>query len=473
MLPVYQQLYGTIYYVSNNGNDDNNGQSPSSAWKTIDKLNSLLYEFNPGDVILFERGDLFRGNLEPAPGNSGNWIKYSSYGSGGKPILSGSIQLNSSADWISHNSHIWRTSFDSDSDLGALFMNGDNSAIGERKWAISDLSGNGDFYFDPSGNDKKLYLYCNSGSPEQCYSDIEASVKREIVNLDSRSYILFEGLHLTGGAAHGFGGSDTSHIIIRNCDFSYIGGGFLHMDGLHPVRYGNGIEFWGNGDHNLVDGNRFWEIYDTAVTNQNHTMTSRQEYIYYINNIIWNCGLASFELWNRPSSSILQHIYFLNNTSVNPGFGWGGAEHRPDKNSFHIASYYNEAEGSDLVIKNNIFYSSELPPGSDHHLFFYDENVNGGYNKYIIDNNLWQMPNPLWMIAPSSGYSDFSQWQNTNNQSSNGFVGDPLFVDFNNNDFSLSSFSPAIDRGVECLRQSDFNGNMTLGIPDMGAIEFQ
>ena len=52
---------GTKYYVSNNGDDKNDGKSPETAWATLDKVND--YIFNEGDLVLFERGSMWRGYL--------------------------------------------------------------------------------------------------------------------------------------------------------------------------------------------------------------------------------------------------------------------------------------------------------------------------------------------------------------------------------------------------------------------------
>ena len=52
----------TYYVDATNGNDYNNGLSPSTAWKTIAKVNAP--SFNPSDFILFKRGEISR-NLHP------------------------------------------------------------------------------------------------------------------------------------------------------------------------------------------------------------------------------------------------------------------------------------------------------------------------------------------------------------------------------------------------------------------------
>ena len=46
---------------SRNGNDRNNGQTPATAWKTLDKINSVTLK--PGDKIFLARGSVFEGSL--------------------------------------------------------------------------------------------------------------------------------------------------------------------------------------------------------------------------------------------------------------------------------------------------------------------------------------------------------------------------------------------------------------------------
>ncbi len=76
------------YYVSTSGNDSNSGTSESSPWKTISKVNSST--FQPGDNILFKRGETWREALAvPSNGSAGNPITFGAYGSREKPIING------------------------------------------------------------------------------------------------------------------------------------------------------------------------------------------------------------------------------------------------------------------------------------------------------------------------------------------------------------------------------------------------
>jgi hypothetical protein len=78
----------TTYYVSANGSDSNNGTSPSTAIKTLDRASGL--QLNPGDQVLLERGDTFSGKLAVwKSGTAGSPITIGAYGSAGNPIVTG------------------------------------------------------------------------------------------------------------------------------------------------------------------------------------------------------------------------------------------------------------------------------------------------------------------------------------------------------------------------------------------------
>ncbi|HZK71858.1 MAG TPA: right-handed parallel beta-helix repeat-containing protein, partial [Clostridia bacterium] len=82
-----------FYYIANNGNDANSGTSTSSAWKTISKVNNSI--FQPGDYILFKRGEVWREQLVvPSSGIQGNPIVFEDYGTGEKPRITTAVPLS-------------------------------------------------------------------------------------------------------------------------------------------------------------------------------------------------------------------------------------------------------------------------------------------------------------------------------------------------------------------------------------------
>lgn len=92
---------GTIYYIdSDGGNDGNAGTSPGTAWATLEKVNST--EFQPGDKILFQKGDVWTGQLSPkGSGTKENPIMIGDYGeSESRPLIQGNNWCNDAGDDI-------------------------------------------------------------------------------------------------------------------------------------------------------------------------------------------------------------------------------------------------------------------------------------------------------------------------------------------------------------------------------------
>ncbi len=83
----------STYYLSSSFGDDNfSGIYPDSAWKTLEKLNSIT--LFPGDSVLLKSNDVFYGTIILS--NSGNFslpIYFGKFGSGSLPIVTGGKKL--------------------------------------------------------------------------------------------------------------------------------------------------------------------------------------------------------------------------------------------------------------------------------------------------------------------------------------------------------------------------------------------
>ena len=350
---------GTYYIDSGSGSDENDGLSPDTAWKSLDKLSYTVVA--PGSKILFYSGQVFRGNIIPSSGTVSKPVEYGIFGGTEKAVIQNSIELSSETDWNYKSSGIWKAADAFSVDIGNIIFNGNSCAV--RKWSRSELTKDLDYYYDSFWN----ILYLKSDiNPGTRFSSIEAAITEHIIDQTDTSYASFSDLHLRYGGAHGFGGGSTEGLNIRDCEFSYIGGGYLYTRDGEEVRYGNGIEFWGNASDNLVEDCYFHDIYDTGVTNQNHTSSAVQTNITYRNNIIENCALACFEFWSRPGTSQMRNITFEQNTCINPGSGWG--EQRPDIHGSHVSVFGNEAALNGITIRNNIFFGGNM-------IYFFDKNT--------------------------------------------------------------------------------------------------
>ena len=301
---------------------------------------------------------------------------------------------------------------------------------GWKKWSLDELEKPYDYYYD--GSSWQVFLY-STANPGTLHESVELAMKRHVVNQGDAHHVVYDGLAVKYGAAHGFGGGNTHHLVIRNCDLGYIGGGhqFTPPSG-RPVRYGNAIEFWGAAHDNLVEGCRIWEVYDAALTNQGRSPSSKQVNITYRNNVIWNSEY-SFEYWNHPETALTKNVRFVNNTCVNAGSGWAHAQ-RPDPNGSHLMFYSNTAVTSGIEVKYNVFanvtewgsrYSSgwKTLPDMDHNLWFSQEGV---------------MVN--WFGKTIAGFEDYCQ---TTGLDAHSRFADPKFVDAANGDYRLAPDSPA------------------------------
>ena len=79
---------GTAYYVSNHGNDRNNGRSPENAFATLEPFRKIELEY--GDAVFFERGSIWRAVELPWSIRGTQGITLSAYGEGAKPAFYGS-----------------------------------------------------------------------------------------------------------------------------------------------------------------------------------------------------------------------------------------------------------------------------------------------------------------------------------------------------------------------------------------------
>ena len=315
-------------------------------------------------------------------------------------------------------------------DVGNVIFDG-GQAVGVKKWKLEDLRQEWDYWY--SGDTWQVKLY-SKGNPAERHKSIELALRRHIVDQGNKNYVVYEGLALYGGAAHGFGGGDTHHIIIRDCDVAWIGGGHQGTTPQgRPVRFGNGIEFWGNAHDNLVEGCRLWEVYDAALTNQG-SADDAQINITYRDNVIWNCEY-SFEYWNRGPESTTQNIRFEHNTCVNAGWGWGHKQ-RPDPNGRHLMFYVNSARTTGVYVVGNIFCDA-----TDSCLRLENDWTAG----LTMDRNCWWQRTGVLMqfLRKPFTAAQFADFQKQSHLDAHSIVAEPGFLDVEGRDFRLSPSSPA------------------------------
>jgi hypothetical protein len=121
----------TNYYFSSLSGDDNRStleaQNPATPWKSIDKLNAISRDIQPGDSIFFKRGETFYGTITiRARGASGHAIYYGAYGTGANPVLTAFTTVTG---WTLSSNGIYAAPLDA-TNLQIITINGEAKAMG-------------------------------------------------------------------------------------------------------------------------------------------------------------------------------------------------------------------------------------------------------------------------------------------------------------------------------------------------------
>jgi len=402
-LPDSVTIAGTTYYVSTDGNDGNDGLSPDTSWKTLNKVSDA--ELMSGDGVLFRRGDLFRGGFTAKAG-----VTYAAYGEGEKPrFYSGAKDLAAPELWELYDAdhNIWKMR-DLILDCGTLVFN--HGEAHSRKLIPSfrdmkfvcrdDESRDFDMAFEmtldldifcsftaklteePSKGESfpipdvygdcrgELYLRCDRGNPGEVFDSIEALERMTCIRVKGDN-VTINNLCIKYVGAHGIGGGGKclKGLHVSGCELGWIGGVIQHYYGTDPnypqgrrgsvTRFGNGIEIYGGCDDYAVTDCYIYQVYDAGIT---HQVTTRgtvygMKNIRYLNNLIEYCVysieyfLEKLEIGNE---SLISDCLMEGNILRFSGYGWGQQRH----NFFtpaHIKGWSYDNTASDFRICNNIF----------------------------------------------------------------------------------------------------------------------
>ena len=307
-------------------------------------------------------------------------------------------------------------------------------------------------------SNQHLTLYSTT-NPASYYSDIKCALGKDAVRLWSgQDYVIIESLEFAYWGAHGISaGGGNSNIIIRDCNFKYIGGG--DFDG---GSYGNAVQFWASHSNVLIERNTFYQIYDAAITPQYSGSAAVN-----VNNFVARLNIIEKAYWSfeyfcsTSTASTINGIYFQNNTCVDAGNSWSNAQRPLDQNEgrhLQLWSYDTDVTLSNFYIRNNIFSKAtetairvgqSLAP-----------RITLDYNLYNVDVLAYD-----WYT-----YTTLAVWQAKYNKDAHSLSGNPLFV--SNSDFHLQSVSQAIAAGYNVGYTYDFDLENFLAPPSIGAYEY-
>jgi len=155
-LPAYGAT--TYYFSSSGGKDTNNGTSEATPLKSLDKINTQ--KLDNGTTLLFKRGDVFRGGVDINAKNAKiNGLSANAYGTGNKPIISGSIPITSWQPTTNPklSSKVWEATAPTTEAISHLFVNDELMTIArypnvnspaDKNWLNVDKSAGTDSFTD-------------------------------------------------------------------------------------------------------------------------------------------------------------------------------------------------------------------------------------------------------------------------------------------------------------------------------------
>lgn len=290
---------GTCYFVSAEGDDDNDGKSEQSPWASLEKVNTA--ELEPGDGVFFRRGDIWRGKALIAQ----NGVTYSAYGEGSKPGIYGSPENGASGDkWslLEGTDNIW-VFYKEIMDCGDIVLDGNMDIadkapvwwtgtryVKDETWDTQgDLMEKTDFdpaydmenlqYFNDidygdlgtqypiyvysyADREGKLYLRCDEGNPGEIYESIEFCCdpyNGSVVTLNFGQDSVLDNLAvLYGGHAIEANGGKA----VQSCEVGYMGAMTHTFYDTETIYSGDGINHTLNM---LVENNYVHHVFNGGI----------------------------------------------------------------------------------------------------------------------------------------------------------------------------------------------------------------
>ena len=406
---------GTAYYISNDGDDNNDGLSPETPWRTLWKLN---YEINwgedrvvkSGDIIYFRRGDTFRlndgdvNNVNTLIMPTTDGITFSAYGEGPKPIITASSENGSGAEkWElayedASGAKIWKYYRDL-MDTSTVVCN-DGEVLTNRvyewwngeeyisctcdEWLCEPNTGvdlldrllsleetlteDMTIVSRPvvSDDDKgPLYFRCDAGNPGAIYESIEFSEKEinGIVWLLVNDTVFDNISFRCNGNSYIKNGVDPNsdvikNTVIQNCEFAYGGCSVAFYDikdgGNFVAAQGDGI--YGVVENTVIRNNYFHDTLGTTSTFEppiGGAALQRSGYYRVLDNVMVNTGGIRLDSSFDPYS-YLDSVVIQGNQIWNTGSRDRGGYIYSEGGIFLFASHHGE-----IIIEDNVFYGTE------------------------------------------------------------------------------------------------------------------
>lgn len=211
------------YYVhSRSGQDGSDGTTEKTAWKSLERV--MRAPLQPGDRVLFARGEIWRGQLRPTKnGTPDKPITFGAYGDGPPPSIRGSRLLNDPLDWNQDKDSIWyATSIEHD----PIVLVHDNTP-GERVDEKGRLQAPWQYWYDMAR--KRIYVYADQ-NPARMASEVEIAVFEFVLGPQDAANLVFEDLDIRIAYSSLWCGWGAKNTVFKRCNFQFAAENHLQFN---------------------------------------------------------------------------------------------------------------------------------------------------------------------------------------------------------------------------------------------------
>ncbi len=523
------------YYLAPDGNDNNDGKTQKTAWRSISMINET--EFNPGDSILLKGEQIFYGNMvfdEDDLGTSKNPIFVGSYGKGKATVDAGKgtgIQVLNGQGFHFSNLTIKGAGLNQNEGSGLALLNnlrGDIKldfikvdsveAYGFGYWGIV-VNGNRnksgfrnlqiEYCLAHDNGDAGVYIYGEFDLYSKNYAHENVTIRNVVASNNPGR------VNSKKNTGSGIVMSDTKNGLIEKC-VAYSNGFLCTSNEGGPV----GIWVW--------DSNNIIVQYNKSYNNKTGgkldgggfdldggTSNSVLQYNYSQDNDGAGFFLAQFTYARKNDGNIVRYNVSINDGRKNNYQGvnvWGNVTNASIYNNTILISssqsskpygilihqntspgYNNSTNPENILVANNLFLSSGDVTSVG--VLIPKPKVK------FINNNYYSFSNSLRILWDDKLYNSLSEWRDSTLQEKDGLNNYGLSVDPNLIDSTFEAVvsfpysektmrSPGLEPGSQVINKgidvqkihnvrqpinTDINGT---SIPqesrfDMGASEFK
>jgi hypothetical protein len=507
LMVISSACWATTYYVdAAAGLDTNSGISPSTAWKSVAKVNAST--FQPGDQILFATGGIWRETLTaPSSGTAGNPIVFGQYGTGSKPVITGAdIISNFTAISAAYSKGLAtqpnNVTYTKNSARTRLTFHHVGSAVGFMEWDWS----NGTLYINVGENpangtmeasqrDTAIFIY---GKSYLVLQSLRAEMGNNYAsiftwnNSQATTGITIQDCEAWYGAHQGvFVGNanatyKTTAITVQRCLAAYNGWSGIDIGtGTNQVIVRNNV-----AHHNTADQTAIYHagihVWGNQVDLSNLTITGNESYSNYNNSgNLWGLGngfhidevapggtvLVAYNYAhdNHDNGILVEHSAGVQvNYNIFKGNGQYGVlifrsatgnkvyNNTAVQNNIGIGIVGNgsTAEMINNQVKNNISVGNT---GNQLAAVYGGENDGTMGSGNVYSNNCFGNEVTA-MINWGSGVfiSSYLAWETAYGKTTNSVKADPQFVDLIG--FLLKASSPCLNAGADVGLTTDYSG---------------